>query len=92
MEDLTYEIDVWYQEIFLTIDGLIWSPASKALIFGLVMILRQLHFHIYYLFVATYYKTKSLSDVNPYECLDLSNYPTDFDSFLIDRVIQMESL
>jgi hypothetical protein len=41
IEELTYEIDVWFQEKFLTNDArdLIWSP-----------VLRQLNFHIYYLF------------------------------------------
>jgi hypothetical protein len=53
MEELRYKIDVLFQEKILTNNALvlIWSPASRALIFGWVIVLRQLHFHIYNLFV-----------------------------------------
>jgi hypothetical protein len=47
---MTYEIDDWFQEKILSNDALdlIWSPASRPYIFGWVIVLRQLHFHIYY--------------------------------------------
>jgi hypothetical protein len=53
IEELTYEIHVWFQEKILNNDALclILSSASRAKIFGKVIFLRQLHFHIDYLFI-----------------------------------------
>jgi hypothetical protein len=57
IEELTYEIDAWFQEKFLTNDALdlIWSPASRAEIFGWIIISGQLYFP--YLLLYIYYFT-----------------------------------
>jgi hypothetical protein len=55
MGELTYEIDVWFQEKNLTNDArLDWeTPPSRtySYMFGWVIVSRQLHFDIYYLFL-----------------------------------------
>jgi hypothetical protein len=51
IEELTYKINVWFHEKFLTDDALCLITAPS-LVFWLGHFLRQLHFPIYYLFVA----------------------------------------
>jgi hypothetical protein len=53
IEELTYEIDVWFHDQFLTNDALIGFEAPPSRTFGWVIVSRQLHFHIYNLFVAS---------------------------------------
>jgi hypothetical protein len=50
IEKLIYEIDIWFQEKFVTSDAKTWfeAPPSRTYMFGWVIFSRQLHFHIYY--------------------------------------------
>jgi hypothetical protein len=61
-EELRYEIDVWFQEKFLTNDALdlIWSPAFWDTYDWLGHCLRQLYFHIYFLFVGIELELQSI--------------------------------
>jgi hypothetical protein len=72
LDELTYEIDVWLRKHSNQwYAGLDLKPRILGYMFGWVIVSRQLHFHIYYIFVKTYPKrltpegVAKVSDIPP---------------------------